>query len=578
MKLSPDKKLAGILCPVFSIRTENDLGIGDTEGVRQMIDWCHQHGFGILQLLPINETSGDNSPYNAISSMALEPTTIAISPELIPDLSGTKFKEIAKPELLKELRAGAVKYAKVKELKRSLLRAAFDSFLAKHANRKTERGEAFRAFLKENADWLSDYAMFRVLMEQHDNGPTWDRWPQEQQSPLLASAWSSSQPEKRRNELTRELQFFHYVQWIALDQWSKVKEYASKKKVFLMGDIPFGVSPSSAAVWANRDLFDPDWSGGAPPEGNFKPDLFTEKWGQNWGMPLYQWNEHRKTDFAWWRQRITQVGRIFHLFRIDHVLGFYRIYAFPWPPQRNGEFANLTEAEVVKKTDGLLPRFFPGPDATEQQQKRNLRQGDELLRAVKAAAGDTVVVAEDLGLVPPYVRPHLLKLGIPGFKIPHWERNPDYTYVDGATYPRLSICTPATHDHDPLAAMWRRMWGDHEEAIARQDHHRAHVTWLELQRFCKWCGIDDQKIPREFTPQLHEAYCRRVMESNSWLAIFQITDVFTQETRFNVPGSVGESNWSARLEKTVAELDKDRQLLRKTQLFTRMVKATHREP
>jgi len=578
MKLSPDTKLAGILCPVFAMRTEDDLGIGDTEGVRQMIDWCHRHGFGILQLLPINETSGDNSPYNAISSMALEPTTIAISPELIPDLSATKFKEIAKPELLKELRAGAVKYAKVKELKRSLLHAAFDSFLAKHANKKTTRGEAFRAFLKENADWLSDYAMFRVLMEQHDNKPTWDRWPQEQQSPLLASAWLSSQPEKRRNELTRELRFFQYVQWIALDQWSKVKEYALKKKVYLMGDIPFGVNSSSAAVWANRDLFDLDWSGGAPPEPTFKPDLFTEKWGQNWGMPLYQWNEHRKTDFAWWRQRITQVGRIFHLFRIDHVLGFYRIYAFPWPPQRNGEFVNLTEAEVVKKTDGLLPRFFPGPDATEQQQKRNLRQGDELLRAVKAAAGDTVVVAEDLGVVPPYVRPHLLKLGIPGFKIPHWERNPDYTYVDGATYPRLSICTPATHDHDPLAAMWRRMWRDHEEAVAKQDHQRAHVTWLELQRFCKWCGLDDQKIPHEFTPQLHEAYCRRVMECNSWLAIFQITDVFAQETRFNVPGSVGESNWSARLEKTVGELDQDPQLLRKTQMFKRIAKATQRVP
>ncbi len=578
MKLSPDKKLAGVLCPVFSIRTENDLGIGDTEGVRQMIDWCHQHGFGILQLLPINETSGDNSPYNAISSMALEPTTIAISPEHIPDLSATKFKEIAKPELLKELRAGAVKYAKVKELKRLLLHAAFDSFLAKHKDKETARGEAFRAFLKENADWLSDYAMFRVLMEQHDNKPTWDRWPQDQQSPLLASAWLSSQPEKRRNELTRELQFFQYVQWIALDQWSRVKEYASKKKVCLMGDIPFGVSPSSAAVWANRDLFDLDWSGGAPPESTFKPDLFTEKWGQNWGMPLYQWNEHRKTDFAWWRHRVTQVSRVFHLFRIDHVLGFYRIYAFPWPPQRNGEFANLTEAEAAKKTDGLLPRFFPGPDATEQQQKRNLRQGNELLRAVKAAAGDTVVVAEDLGVVPPYVRPHLLKLGIPGFKIPHWERNPDYTYVDGATYPRLSICTPATHDHDPLAAMWRRMWSDHEDAIAKQDHQRAHVTWLELQRFCKWCGLDDQKIPREFTSQLHEAYCRRVLESNSWLAIFQITDVFAQETRFNVPGSVGESNWSARLEKAVTELDKDPQLLRKAQMFKRIVKATQRDP
>src|SRR5258706_11975755 len=121
MKLSPDKKLAGILCPTFSIRTENDLGIGDTEGVRQMIDWCHKHSISMLQVLPINETSDDNSPYNAISSLALDPTTIAISPEHLPELSAAKFKELAPATLLKELRQGAVKYAKIKELKRELL-------------------------------------------------------------------------------------------------------------------------------------------------------------------------------------------------------------------------------------------------------------------------------------------------------------------------------------------------------------------------------------------------------------------------------------------------------------------------
>src|SRR5215467_6270343 len=100
MKPTVDKSMAGILEPVFAIRTENDLGIGDTDGVRQMIDWCHAHDISLLQILPLNETSDDNSPYNAISSMALEPTTIAVSPKHIPDLSAAKFKEIAKPELL----------------------------------------------------------------------------------------------------------------------------------------------------------------------------------------------------------------------------------------------------------------------------------------------------------------------------------------------------------------------------------------------------------------------------------------------------------------------------------------------
>ena len=578
MKLSTNQSLAGILEPVFAIRTEEDLGIGDTEGVRQMIDWCRAYGLGILQVLPINETSGDNSPYNAISSMAVEPTTIAVSPEHIADLSKADFRETVALSSLNELRAGAVQYPKVKELKHRLLRTAFDSFLAQHGKKQSGRADVFRAFLKANADWLADYTRFRALMEANGGSPNWERWPAEHQTPAAARNWLATLPAAQREEWETREQFFAYVQWIGFEQWTNLKDYGTRHQVALMGDIPFGVSRCSADVWANREIFDLDWSGGAPPEATFKPDLFTEKWGQNWGVPLYRWNEHRKTDFAWWRQRVGHIGTMFHLFRIDHVLGFYRIYAFPWPPQRNAEFLKLTEVEAAKKTGGLLPRFFPGPDTTEQQQRRNLRHGDELLHAIQSAAGDTAVVAEDLGLVPPYVRPHLLKLGIPGFKVPHWERNPDYTYVDSAKYPRLSICTPATHDHDPLAAMWRRMWRDHEDAIAKQDHQQAHITWLELQRFCQWCGVDDQNIPHEFTPQLHEAYCRRALESNSWLTIFQITDIFAQETRFNVPGSVGASNWSARLDKPVDELDKDPQLHAKAQMFARLIKETHRHP
>src|SRR5271155_4593723 len=103
MKLSPNQSLAGILVPVFAIRTGEDLGIGDTDGVRQMIDWCHRHGLRILQMLPINETSDDNSPYNALSSLAIDPVTIAVSPKYIPDLSHKKFKALARPGLLAEL-------------------------------------------------------------------------------------------------------------------------------------------------------------------------------------------------------------------------------------------------------------------------------------------------------------------------------------------------------------------------------------------------------------------------------------------------------------------------------------------
>ncbi len=504
--------MAGVLCPVFSIRTENDLGIGDTEGVRQMIDWCHRHGFGVLQLLPINETSGDSSPYNAVSSMAIEPTTIAVSPERIPDLSQADFDRLATQDLLNELRSGPVRYGKVKPLKRALLRAAFDTFLNENWEKGTPRKVAFDEFVVANGDWIADYAIFRVLMEEHNNWPTWDRWPEQEQDPQTATTWLLSLPEDRREELMQKLVFAQYVQWIAFEQWTKLKEYAHKKKVFLIGDIPFGVSPHSADVWANRAVFDLNWSGGAPPESNFGDSEFTRRWGQNWGIPLYRWDALRARNFDWWRMRLGNVHKIFHAFRVDHALGFYRIYAFPWPPSRNAEFARLSKQEVLAETEGFLPRFFPGPDATEEEQAVNLAQGDELLRMVKHAAGGTVVIAEDLGVVPPYVRPHLLQLGIPGFKIPHWERKADYEYVNGADYPRLSVCTPSTHDHDPLAAMWRQMWRDHEAAIFQNDKERVHVTWLELQRFCKWCGIDHENIPRDFSRTVHEAYCRRVLE------------------------------------------------------------------
>src|SRR6266568_6696892 len=128
MRLTPEQSLAGILEPVFAIRTEDDLGIGDTAGVRQMIDWCTRHRLNIFQTLPINEISDDNSPYNAISSLALEPTTIACSPSQLPDLTRRKFNEIATPERVSELRQGSVHYPRVKALKRELLLAAFENF------------------------------------------------------------------------------------------------------------------------------------------------------------------------------------------------------------------------------------------------------------------------------------------------------------------------------------------------------------------------------------------------------------------------------------------------------------------
>lgn len=531
MRLDPDQKLAGVLVPVFAIRTEQDLGIGDTAGVRQMIEWCHRHGLGLLQLLPINETGHDNSPYNAISAMALDPTTITVTPEALPGLARQDYARLTGAVDT----TGPVRYRQVKALKRELLRAAFPH-------------TAVPAAFGEANPWLEDYTLYRALLDENGGNDNWEQWPQEQQSPAAV-------PAAVRERLAERRRFYAFVQWVAHEQWAEVRRHADRRGVALMGDVPFGVSRYSADVWANRELFDLKWSGGAPPEAAFRPDVFTARWGQNWGIPLYRWQAHKQQQYAWWRARVRQTSQIFHLFRIDHVLGFYRVFAFPWRPQENGKFTALTEEEAGELTGGRLPRFFPHPDDTPAHQRANCRQGAALLQMIQEAAGQTRVVAEDLGVVPDYVRPNLATLGIPGFKIPYWERNADYSLVDGAHYPRLSVVTPATHDHLPVAAHYRQLWQAHEDCRARQDHHGAYVTWLELQRFVKWAGGDEHNVPREFAPGLHETFCRQVLASNAWLAIFMITDVFASETRFNVPGPVADSNWTERLDRPVAELD-----------------------
>ena len=563
MKLSPTHLLAGILEPVFAIRTEDDLGIGDTDGVRQMIDWCHRYKLNIFQTLPINELSNDFSPYNALSSLAIEPTTLAISPRHIPDLPVGAFEELTPPKVLASLREGPVNYPKVKLLKEKLLAVAFQHFIDRHFNRETDRALEFRGFLLEHANWISDYALFRMLMEYNEDSPVWEKWMPEHRSPPAARTWLLSLPEHQRDPLIRRQLFFMYVQWLAFSQWQTLKAYGSEKQVYLMGDIPFGVGRFSADTWANRAIFDMDWSGGAPPEKVFKVDPFTEKWGQNWGIPNYQWDELRRRNFDWWRTRIGNIQKIFHLYRIDHALGFFRIYSFPWTPDRNAEFLPLSETEAAAKTGGRLPRFQRASDDSHENRAANQAQGEEILRVVLESSGDTTVIAEDLGVVPDYVPMTLQKLGIPGFRIPTFFRDQDGSLSDPKHYPRLSLAQPATHDHPPLAAAWEECWANIDAK------NNAEGNQQELRRVLEFAGLKDQKPTRAFTDALLEKYTQRVLQANSWFVIFQITDVFAMTARFNTPGSVASSNWSYRLPCSVKELDRDPVLRQRAERFSR---------
>ena len=356
--------------------------------------------------------------------------------------------EAARGELSKALESRLVDYPAVRRNKKMLLRRAWVRF----AEQAADDGE-FAAFRREEADWLDDYVLFRWLMDQAGGRETWDLWPEAYSTPDAARRFLAAARERDAAAVDGEMAFYAWVQWICFRQWREVHAHADERGVKLMGDIPIGVSYYSHDVFFHREQFDLEWCGGAPPETMFKHDRFIQQWGQNWGIPLYRWDVMEKDGFRWWRQRIGKLTEVFHIFRIDHVLGFYRIYSFPWRPQRNDEFLDLSPEQARKRTGGSLPGWAPRPDDTDKNKAANRADGDLRLKVVVEAAGDGEVVAEDLGCVPEYVRPHLESLDIAGFRIPHWDADHNGV-VAGERFPECSFATYATHDHDTIAAMW----------------------------------------------------------------------------------------------------------------------------
>ena len=567
MNLSPEKRIAGVLAPLFALRGEDDLGIGDTGTLREFIDRAAEIGFKLVQLLPINETGADNSPYNAISAIAIEPTTLHLAPNSPQDLTPEDFERSIADVDLTSLRRGPVKYRHVKKLKWRLLERAFSSF-SKCASE--ERQSAFQTFCEEESAWLRDYAFFRVLVEESNGSAAWDRWSAQHQTIEKARSWRDEVTPDRQAVLTRREDFFCYVQWIAHDQWRGIKSYAEERGVALMGDIPFGVSYCSADVFARPHEFVLDWCGGAPPEPTFKDDAFTQRWGQNWGIPLYRWSAMRANNCQWWRERVRAVRRIFHLFRIDHVQGFYRIYAFPWRPKRNREFLSLDWRQMLQRTGDRQPHFVPCDDNTPENRELNKREGEEYLRMVLEEAGIARVVGEDLGVVPEYVRPNLQSLGIAGFKIPQWEVR-DGMIIPGEMYERLSVATYATHDHEPIRALWNEAFKSPTGPTAASEQARD-----TLEKIALFSGLNRKIGQLDFEKDFYPAIMHSLFKSDSWIAMVMITDLLARTYRFNVPGTKANLNWTRRMQRSIAQLRSSRKERTRMQLIRELLQKTGR--
>ncbi|MGJ8695396.1 MAG: 4-alpha-glucanotransferase [Verrucomicrobiaceae bacterium] len=550
MMSETNDKVAGVLAPVTSLRHGNDLGMGDVKGLRELVDWAAAHGVRFLQLLPINETGADHSPYNAISSVALEPSLIDLSS--VPEIGSSRVAEVRESLSEELLKGDLVNYEEAKRIKRELLEEGYVKFV----DAGGENAD-FSAFCAAEKGWLENYTRFRLLMDEEGGRETWDLWSINYQGQKAAHDWIDKKRGREKARVENRLRYYAWVQWIAFSQWRALREESGAKGVKLMGDIPIGISYYSADVFFEREGFDLEWCGGAPPETVFKDDAFTQKWGQNWGIPAYRWDLMEKDNFAWWRRRIDKLTDVFHIFRIDHILGFYRIYSFPWRPQRNAEFLPLNEEEAAARTGGRLPGFKPFPDDTEEHCAHNLKCGDKYLKAVQEAAGDGEVVGEDLGAVPHYVRPHLEKVGIAGFKICHWEafhgedglEHP----IPGAQYLRCSFATYATHDHPSIAGMWEEFRANIE---SHDEDERVGALWnlRILSEFSDLTLPDDGVSYRPFDEKVKIALLKALVDCNSRYAALMITDIYGMTERFNIPGTLGGKNWRIRMPFTVAEM------------------------
>ncbi len=448
-----------------------------------------------------------------------------------------------------------VDYPAVKKLKRALLEKGFERFWNKERDRK--RGAEFARFREEEAEWLENYCKFRWLMTLEGENESWDLWSMNYNTAELAEGWIAGRREANPEEVERCLAFPAWVQWIAFTQWRELREYAAGLDVKLMGDVPIGISYSSADVFFEGEWFDLEWSGGAPQETVFKDDAFAVRWGQNWGIPIYRWDAMEKDGYSWWRRRIRKLTDVFGVFRIDHILGFYRIYAFPWRPVRNGEFLTLSTEEAMARTGGVLPGFKPRPDDSKEHRAANLKEGDKHLRMVMEASGEHEVVGEDLGAVPDYVRPHLRKLGIAGFKICHWEVEQDKVGIEhpvrGKNYEECSFATYATHDHPPIAAMWAEF---REGTQSIDGDIREGACW-NLRVLSEFAGIPLAQDACSFPPydeELQWSLLRALLETKSRDAAFMITDLFGMVERFNIPATTGGKNWRIRMPFTVEEM------------------------
>lgn len=495
---------AGVLLPLFSIRTAHGWGLGEIPDIPRFARWARPAGLSILQLLPVNEVSGgETSPYAASSAFALDPVYLGLDD--LPDFDAIGGRGALTPherERLDRLKdAPIVQWTEIWALKQAAVDRAFAHFRDKEWKHGTVRAKALDRFVEEHREWLTDYALFRGIHDR-ENKAWWD-WPE----PLKTREPQAMQ--KARQELADVILKRHWLQWQLDEQWHRARAEARELGLALKGDLPFMVGGDSADVWSRVRDFRLDRRVGTP------PDAFSAT-GQDWGLPAYDWDVLQKNNFDWLNARAARSGSLFDLYRIDHVIGLYRTWTRP------------------AKQD---PEHPDNGSFTPEKENEQIALGEQIVNIFKQFGE---VVAEDLGMVPDFLRPSLTKLGVPGYKVLRWEKNDDGSFKDPATWPALSLATNGSHDIETNAVWYDALPPAEKKAL------------LELP------GLSHLDPDGKFDARVRDALLRAVYEAPSSMTINPLQDLLGARERVNVPGTVADSNWNYRMPMDLTALAADR--------------------
>lgn len=483
------KRRAGIVVPLFFIWSKNSLGIGEIPDLKFLINFCKKSDFSILQLLSLNDTGFNSSPYSLQSGFAINPIylsvkdLIGVSKDLLEEERKKAIKKINKKDK-------RVNYYKIKALKLEVL---WEIFL-KGANLNLID---FKEFKEKNSYWLDPYSFFRVLKEKF-NEKKWEDWPKKFKNPKKKTLVNFAQKNAKK------IEFQKWLQWQLFEQLKKIKNYADGKNILLIGDFCWLMTRDSADVWLKRKYFELSFDVGTPP-------VYSEEEGQRWGFPPLNWGKVIQNNFSYIKERLGYFENFYHIFRIDHVLGIFRIWKIS-----------------LKKGKGWFE-----PKSKEKWKERGKKILSKIIKSTKM-----LPVAEDLGLVFPECLKVLKELGILGMKVQRWQKDWKRNYfISPRDYPPFSTATISTHDTSNWITWWK------EEASQSEKKQLSNLISVKKKE------ISLKKLIEKNLKLINDSksiFC--ILLLNEWLFLSNVLKREPSQYIFNRLGTISSENWSSKLD------------------------------